>query len=67
MTVARREDAITVPAASVAADGEKKVVHVLDGGKASPREVEVGATSGGRTEIRKGLAAGERVLKTPPK
>jgi len=67
VTVARREEAVTVPAGSVAADGERKVVHVFEGGKAAPREVEVGATSGGRTEIRKGLVAGERVLKTPPK
>ena len=67
VTVSRREDAVTVPAGCVAADGERKVVHVFADGKASPRAVEVGATSGGRTEIRKGLAAGERVLKTPAK
>ncbi len=67
VTVARREEAVTVPAGSVAVDGERKLVHVFEDGKAAPREVEEGATSGGRTEIRKGLAAGERVLKTPPK
>ncbi len=67
VTLSRREDAVTVPSASVTADGERKLVHVFAEGKATPREVEVGATSGGRTEIRKGLEAGERVLKTPAK
>jgi multidrug resistance efflux pump len=59
--------AVTVPSASVTADGERRQVHVLVDGKPTPREVTVGATSGGRVEITKGLEGGERVLKTPPK
>ena len=59
---------MTVPSGSVGADGDKKVVHVVgDDGKATAREVKVGATSGGRTEILEGVEAGARVLKTPPK
>ena len=67
---ADKPDAVTVPSGCVVADPEKadrKLVHVFADGKAAPREVEVGATSGGRTEIVKGLEAGERVLKSPPK
>ena len=67
---AEKPEAVTVPSGCVVADPDKadqRVVHVFADGKASPREVEVGATSGGRTEIVKGLEAGERVLKSPPK
>ncbi len=67
VTVARRDDAVTVPAGSVRVDGERKLVDVVADGRTTAREVEVGATSGGRTEIKKGLEAGERVLKTPAK
>jgi RND family efflux transporter MFP subunit len=65
---AEKTEAVTVPAASVATDGEKKIVHVV-GADLKPKatEVKVGATSGGRTEILEGLSGGERVLKTPPK
>jgi RND family efflux transporter MFP subunit len=62
-----RSAAVTVPAASVTADGDKRFVHVVTEDGAAPREVTVGATSGGRTEIVAGLEAGERVLKSPPK
>jgi multidrug resistance efflux pump len=64
---AERPEAVTVPAASVTADGERRLVHVVEGGKATPREVTVGVTSAGRVEIVKGLVGGERVLKSPPK
>jgi hypothetical protein len=65
---AEKPDAVTVPSGSVSAEGDTKRVHVVDAeGHASPRDVKVGATSAGRTEILSGLEAGERVLKTPPK
>jgi HlyD family secretion protein len=68
VTTAERTDAVTVPASAVGTDGERKVVHVVgDDGQASAREVKVGMTSRGRTEIIEGLAGGERVLKTAPK
>jgi RND family efflux transporter MFP subunit len=65
---AEKPDVVTVPSPSVVADGEKRLVHVVSEDlRALPREVKVGATSGGRTEIVEGLAGGERVLVTPPK
>ncbi len=64
---ADKADAVTVPAASVVTDGEKKTVHVVADGKTTPREVETGATSGGKVEILSGLSGGEKILKSPPK
>jgi len=65
---AEKAEAVTVAAASVVVDGEKHLVHVVGADlKPVAKEVKVGATSGGRTEILDGLAGGERVLKTPPK
>jgi hypothetical protein len=62
-----KPDALTVPATAVATEGDKKVVHVLQNGKSTAREVQVGATSDGKTEILSGVSEGDRVLKTPPK
>lgn len=67
LTTVTKEDAITVPEESVTTKGDAKRVHVLVDGKPVAREVEVGATSGGRTEILKGLEAGTKVLESPPK
>jgi hypothetical protein len=60
-------EAVTVPEGAVAKDGEKRLVHVWADGASKPREVKVGATSGGRVEILDGLAGGERILESPPK
>ena len=71
-----RADTLTVPSGSVATDGDKKVVWVLGDEKATgedvkdgatSKEVRVGASSGGRTEILDGVVAGTRILKNPPK
>jgi hypothetical protein len=67
VVTSRRADALTVPSASVTKDGDKTLVHVRAAGETKPREVKAGATSGGRTEIVSGVAAGERVLESPPK
>ena len=67
IVTAEKPDAITIPAGSVVVDGEKKVVHLWADGKASPKTVKVGATSGGRTEVLEGIAAGDKVLTSPPK
>jgi multidrug efflux pump subunit AcrA (membrane-fusion protein) len=68
LTTVEKTDAITVPAGAVERDGEKRFVHVSGGdGKAERREVDAGETSGGRTEVLKGLAEGEKVLETAPK
>jgi hypothetical protein len=74
LTTLSKADAITVPATAVDRSAEKesdkRFVHVLAaeaGAKAERREVEVGETSGGRTEILSGLAEGDTVLETAPK
>jgi hypothetical protein len=67
VTVSEKTDAITVPAACVESDGDKRFVQVWADGKASKREVDAGESSGGRTEILSGLKEGERVLASAPK
>jgi hypothetical protein len=66
LTLATRE-AVTVPAGAVGRDGDQAYVHVVVDGKGKRRDVKAGATSGGRTEIREGLAGGEKVLEQAPK
>ena len=66
-TTVTKSDAITVPEDSVVTKGETHKVFVYADGKSTAREVETGATSGGRTEIVKGLDAGTKVLASPPK
>lgn len=74
LSTVTKADAITVPEDSVVTKGDKHQVFVwaapTDGkseGKSIGRDVEVGATSAGRTEILKGLDAGTKVLESPPK
>jgi multidrug resistance efflux pump len=67
ITTLEKAEALTVPAAAVETDGDKRFVHVWEGGKASRREVEAGETGGGRTEILSGVKEGERVLAAAPK
>jgi multidrug efflux pump subunit AcrA (membrane-fusion protein) len=57
---------VTVPAAAVvsAADGAK--VWVVENGRVTAREVEVGPAHGDQVEIRKGLSGGESVVVDPP-
>ena len=66
--VRSRPDAITLPEAVVfrAADGGRVVYVDRDGAEPEKRTVRVGLTSGGRTEILEGLAAGDRVRTTKP-
>jgi len=66
--VRSRPDAITVPEAAVTreADGTRTVRIERDGAEPDTRTVKVGLTSGGRTEILEGLAAGDRVRTTKP-
>jgi len=66
--VRSRPDAITVPEAVVfrGADGGRVVYVERDGADPEKRAVRVGLTSGGRTEILEGLAAGDRVRTTQP-
>ena len=56
-------EALLVPADAVIRTGSRNVVIVAQGdGKFRATEVEVGMESGGDAEIRKGLAAGDRVV-----
>ncbi|MES2102478.1 MAG: efflux RND transporter periplasmic adaptor subunit [Pseudomonadota bacterium] len=57
------KDILQVPSEAVIATGTRSVVMVAQGdGHFLPVEVETGAESNGRTEIRKGLEAGQKVV-----
>ena len=69
LRVHSRPDAITLPASAVFRDEDGKKVVWLPGAGAAPpakRVVKTGRTSGGRTEILDGVAAGEAVLANRP-
>ena len=54
---------LTVPAEAVISTGKRNVVIIAeDAGKYRPVDVETGRDSGGMTEIRKGLTAGQKVV-----
>ena len=56
-------EVLTVPTEALIATGERTVVMALmEGGGYQPVEVEVGAEANGKTEIRRGLQAGDRVV-----
>jgi membrane fusion protein, copper/silver efflux system len=60
---ADRPEAVTVPAGAVLDAGVRKTVFVETGeGRFEPRDVETGWRAGGRVEIVRGLAAGERIV-----
>jgi len=62
-TAAGTQLALLVPSEALIATGERTVVMVAqDGGKFSPVTVETGTEADGKTEIRKGLKAGQRVV-----
>lgn len=66
--VAKRAEALTVPSAAVFRDddGSRHVFLVAADGTAEKRGVKAGLTSGGRTEILEGVAAGDRVRTSKP-
>jgi Cu(I)/Ag(I) efflux system membrane fusion protein len=60
--IASRE-ALVVPTDAIIDSGTSKVVFIAQGsGKFSPRIIEVGQSTGGTTEVTKGLALGERIV-----
>ena len=60
---AERKDVLLVPSEAVIQTGKRSVVVVAQGdGRFAPVDVEVGLDSGGQTEIRKGLQAGQNVV-----
>jgi membrane fusion protein, copper/silver efflux system len=57
------QPALLVPSEAVISTGTRHVVVVVDGdGKFRPVDIEVGIEDNGQTEIRKGLAAGQKVV-----
>ena len=55
--------ALLVPSEALIHTGRRTVVMLADaGGRFTPVEVEPGLEAGGRTEVRRGLAAGQRVV-----
>ena len=60
---AARKEALLVPTEAVIRTGNRSVVIVAQGdGKFAPVDVEIGMESEGRTEIRNGLEAGQKVV-----
>ena len=60
---ASRKNVLTVPSEAVIQTGKRSVVIVAQGdGRFLPTDVETGLDSGGRTEIRTGLALGQKVV-----
>jgi Cu(I)/Ag(I) efflux system membrane fusion protein len=58
-----RENTLVVPSEAVIRSGLKEQVFLVRApGKFEPREVEVGLSGGGLTEIREGLDAGDQVV-----
>lgn len=64
IVVAVHENAVLVPAAALAADGD--AVWVLRDGRARRVPVRLGTKGGVRVEVRDGIAAGTRVIVSPP-
>ena len=59
----RAGKALLVPTEAVIQTGRRAVVMVAeDGGRFAPVDVETGLETGGQTEIRRGLKAGQRVV-----
>ena len=55
--------ALLVPTEAIIATGQRNVVMLAEeGGRYRPVNVETGIESGGQTEVRKGLTAGQRVV-----
>src|SRR5688572_17675604 len=63
LTPAARQEVLLVPTEAVIQTGKRSVVIVAqDDGKFAPVDVEIGIEADGRTEIRKGLEAGWKVV-----
>ncbi|WP_119155052.1 efflux RND transporter periplasmic adaptor subunit [Caldimonas tepidiphila] len=63
LTGSNTDKSLVVPSEAVIQTGRRSVVMVAgEGGSFKPAEVEIGRELGGKTEIRRGLAAGQRVV-----
>jgi Cu(I)/Ag(I) efflux system membrane fusion protein len=62
-TPVARDEVLTVPTEAVIQTGKRSVVMVAQGdGRFMPVDVEIGTEANGRTEIHKGLEAGQKVV-----
>lgn len=62
-TSSARSNVLLIPTEALIQTGTRSVVLVAQGdGKFSPAEVEIGSEANGKTEIRKGLVAGQKVV-----
>ena len=62
-TPAARNDMLLIPTEAIIATGTRTIVMLAEsGGRFTPVEVQPGVESNGKTEIRKGLKAGQRVV-----
>jgi len=60
-------DVLTVPSSAVRTENGVSRVTVVEGDQTRPVTIEIGAASGGRTEVVSGLREGQRVALTPAK
>src|SRR5262249_58716930 len=60
----RREDALTVPASALIAEGGKTYVYIVENGKARRVEAPIGFDDGVRVEVIGGLTGDEQVIVT---
>jgi membrane fusion protein, copper/silver efflux system len=59
----RADKAVLVPTEAIIQTGKRTVVMLAeDGGRFRPVDVDIGIETGGQTEIRRGLRAGQRVV-----
>lgn len=60
--VEKKENILLVPASAIMKRGEKKLVWVVEKGKAKKRRVKVGMETDEKVEILEGLKEGERII-----
>lgn len=65
IVLAEEEAAISVPNLAVVSQGEKRFVDVVSGASVQRREVEIGVRGPGRSQVLKGLQAGEQIRVLP--
>ena len=65
--VRRAQRGLTVPNIALITEAGRNYVVIQDGNRSSRREVVLGARGTARSEVIKGLAAGERILMLPPR
>ena len=66
IVVWQRDKVLAVPASALLRVGERWALYVVQGGRATRRDVRVGHVGSGLAEITDGLRAGETVVVFPP-